>query len=73
MVHLLIDYATENKIILELNEKNYYENNPLLKATYRNNIEIVKLLINYANKNKIILELNEKKKWIYPNNWSNTK
>ena len=61
-VKTILDYATENKIILELIEKNNYGNYPLLYATNRNNIEKVQLLIDYANKNNIILELNEKDK-----------
>jgi len=43
-----------------LNEKDKHGYYPLLKATTKNNIELIKLLIDYANKNKIILELNEK-------------
>jgi len=58
---LLIDYATKNKIILEINEKeNEYGIYPLLNATENNNIELVKLLIDYANHNNIILNINEK-------------
>jgi len=56
----ILDYATENKIILNLNEKDEDGYNSLLYATYCNNIKIVHLLIDYANKNKIILNLNEK-------------
>ena len=58
----ILDYATENKFILELNEKDKDGWYPLLDAIscYNNNIEMVKLLIDYANKNKIILELNKK-------------
>eukprot|EP00833_Pecoramyces_ruminatium_P012474 jgi/Orpsp1_1/1186506/evm.model.d7180000051081.1 len=59
MVKLLIEYANQHQIILELNEKNDYGNYPLLEAINNNNIEIVKLLIEYANQHQIILELNE--------------
>jgi len=44
-----------------LNEKDKDGFYPLLKATTKNNIELIKLLMDYANKNKIILKLNEKK------------
>ena len=73
-VKKILDYATEHKIILELNEKNKYGNYPLLRVTYCDNIEIVKLLIDYATENKIILKLNEKKGlWIYSNICGNAK
>eukprot|EP00833_Pecoramyces_ruminatium_P012007 jgi/Orpsp1_1/1186039/evm.model.c7180000096583.2 len=60
IVKLLIDYANENNIILELNEKNEFGDFPLLMAINKYNIEMVKLLIDYANEKNIILELNEK-------------
>jgi len=59
-VKKILDYASKNKIILELNEKDIDGWYPLLEVTYYNNTEIVKLLIEYANKNKIILELMKK-------------
>ena len=60
-------YASKNKIILELNEKDIDGWYLLLEVTYYNNTEILKLLIEYANKNKIILELNGKNyKGYYP-------
>jgi len=73
-VKTIIDYATENKIILDLNEKDDYGCYPLLSAISDNNIkmakllidystEMVKLLIDYANKKKIILELNKKNEY----------
>jgi len=42
---LLIEYANQHLIVLELNEKNEDGQYPLLWATFNNNIEIVKLLI----------------------------
>ena len=59
-VHLLIDYANKNNIVLELNNRNLQGNNPLIWAIIRNNIEMVQLLIDYANKNDIVLEINKK-------------
>ena len=55
----------KKKIILELNEKDNIGWYPLLKATDKNNIEMVQLLIDYATENKIILELNEKDDYGY--------
>jgi len=40
-VKLLIDYATKNNIILEMNEKNKLLDYPLLKGA--NNFEILKI------------------------------
>ena len=63
-VKKILDYSTENKIILNLNEKDDIGSYPLLYETWcSNNIEIVQLLIDYATENKIILELNEKDKY----------
>ena len=57
--------STENKKILNLNEKDKDRFYPLLKAIYEDNIEIVQLLIEYANRHKIILKLNGKNKYGY--------
>jgi len=62
MIKLLIKYGNDNKIILNLNEKNKWECYPFLVATNKNNIEIIQLLIEYANKNNIVLELNKESK-----------
>ena len=58
IVKLLIEYANQHQIILELNEKNKFGDYPLLWAIF--NVEIIKLLIEYANQYQIIMELNEK-------------
>ncbi|KAL6628713.1 hypothetical protein U3516DRAFT_739483 [Neocallimastix sp. 'constans'] len=60
MAKLLIDYANENKFILEINDKNDKGWYPLLKAIYNDNFGMIKLPIDYVNKNKLILEINEK-------------
>jgi len=65
MVRLLMEYAKENKIILEINHKNKKRNYPLLNAVNCNNIEMVKLILVYAKENHIILEMN------YPNKKGN--
>jgi len=62
IVQLLIEYANQHQIILELNEKNKDGDYPLSEAIFKDNIKIVKLLIEYANQHQIILELNEKSK-----------
>jgi len=66
-VNSILKNSTENKKILELNEKNKYGNYPLLLAIIKNNIEIVQLLIDYANQHQITLELNKKNNYgFYP-------
>jgi len=62
-VNSILKNSTENKKILELNEKDKYGFYPLLWAIFWNNIEIVQLLIEYANQHQIILKLNEKNKY----------
>jgi len=57
IIKLLIEYANENNIILDLNEKNKYRYYPILEAINKNNIEIIKLLILYANKNNIAFNI----------------
>ncbi|KAG4084471.1 hypothetical protein H8356DRAFT_1298918, partial [Neocallimastix lanati (nom. inval.)] len=52
-------YANKNNSVLKINEQNKIGNYPLLWATYKDNIEIVKLLIDYANTNNIVLKINE--------------
>jgi len=45
IVKLLIEYANQHQIILELNEKGSYDKKyPLLEGIHNENIEIVKLL-----------------------------
>jgi len=60
---LLIEYANEHQIILELNDRNKRGDYPLLRAISYNYVKsttIVKLLIEYANQHQITLVLNEK-------------
>jgi len=59
MIRLLIDYALENNISLEINEYNHNKDTPLLAACSNNTIEIVKLLIDYANENNIKININQ--------------
>jgi len=71
MLKLLIDYANNNNIILELNEKDKNGNYPLLLVCVSNSAEMVELLIDYSNKNNIILELNQKnERGNYPLLWT---
>jgi len=60
IVKLLMNYASINNIVLELNEKDIYF--PLLEAINNNNIEMVILLMEYATEHNIILKINEKDK-----------
>lgn len=57
-----MNYASENNIILDLNEKSGNGRYPLLHATMNNNTEIVSLLMDYAQKNNTVLSLKEKKR-----------
>ncbi|ORX71015.1 ankyrin [Anaeromyces robustus] len=63
MIQLLIQYANEHKIILNLNEKDNRGNSPLLNAIKKCNEDMIKLLIQYADEHEIILNLNEKDKY----------
>jgi len=60
IIKLLIEYANNKNITLELNEKDKNGYFPILEATFKNNIEIVKILINYASSHNIVLNVNEK-------------
>ena len=60
IVQLLLEYALQHQIILELNEKDFLGYNPLLRAIFWNNIEIVQLLIDYALQHQIILKYDKK-------------
>jgi len=59
MVKLLINYANENNIIIDINRKNNQGSFPLLLLIRGNNIEVVKLLIDYAKAHHIILDVNQ--------------
>jgi len=64
---LVLEYAYKNDIILKINGKNKYGNNPFIWSIHNNNIEIVKLIIDYARKKNIIININEKtRKGNYP-------
>jgi len=56
---ILLKYASDNDIVLNLNNQysKYYEF-PLSAITRSGNIELLKIFIEYANKNNIILNLN---------------
>jgi len=62
MVKLLLDYASKNDIIIELNEKDEDGDYPLLVAVNKNKFELVKLLVDYANTNHVILKFDEREK-----------
>jgi len=64
---LILEYAYKNDIILKINGKNKYGNNPFIWSINNNNIEIAKLIIDYAEKKNIIININEKtRKGNYP-------
>jgi len=60
IVKLIINYANENNIILQLNDKDDSGFYPILSAIIKDDLEILKLIIDYAKKNNIILDINEK-------------
>eukprot|EP00833_Pecoramyces_ruminatium_P017927 jgi/Orpsp1_1/1191959/evm.model.d7180000089625.1 len=67
MAKLLIDYADENDIVLNINKQSKKKNYPLDWAVHHNNIEMVKLLMKYADDNNILLDINQKSEnGIYP-------
>ena len=57
---LLIQFALENNIILNINEKSYNGKYLLLWVCNDINMPMVHLLIRYATKFNIILDINEK-------------
>ncbi|KAG4081719.1 hypothetical protein H8356DRAFT_1756840, partial [Neocallimastix lanati (nom. inval.)] len=59
MVKLLIEYANNNKIILELNEKNEDGFIPIFGAIQNNNIEMFNVLVEYSKENGIKLRIDE--------------
>ncbi|KAG4098415.1 ankyrin [Neocallimastix lanati (nom. inval.)] len=56
---LLMDYAQENNIILEINEKSKYGYTPIFGTTDNDNLEMLKLLLNYSEEKDIKLIINE--------------
>jgi len=66
MEKVLIEYANQHQIILELNEKGKNGYYPLLESIYKNNIEMVNLWIEYANQHQIIKNI--KYRWLHTNN-----
>jgi len=60
IIEILIEYANKLNIIFELNEKNEWNQYPILLIYDNNNIDMAKLLMEYTNNHNIILELNEK-------------
>ena len=69
---LLIQYANEKHIKLNINSKNHNNGYPLLLLfEYDNSNELLQLLIDYANKNSIILDITSKDNdGDYPFLWS---
>jgi len=59
MVKLLLDYANENNIIIDINRKNNQGNFPLLLAIRGNSVEVVQLLIDYAKTHHITLDVDQ--------------
>jgi ankyrin repeat protein len=60
IVNLLIGYANQHHILLDLNERNNCGNYPLLKAVKNRNYLMVDLLIDYSNEHQITLKMNNK-------------
>jgi len=57
---ILIDYADDHNIMINVNEKNDELETPILIAFKNCSIEKFELLIDYFNKNGIILNINDK-------------
>jgi len=60
MAKLIIDYANENNIILNISDKNVEGWYPLLFATSHDNNEMIQLITDYTIKNIIKLNVNDK-------------
>lgn len=59
IIKLLMEYADQHQINLELNERSQHGCFPLLKAFYHKNTEIVELITEYAIQHQIILNYNK--------------
>jgi ankyrin repeat protein len=71
VIQLLLDYADEQDILLELNEKNISGNYPLILAVSNDRKEMVELLMEYATNHSIKLDMTSKdKKGRYPLLWA---
>jgi len=55
----LMEYAKENNIILNVNDKNNDGNYPFLVTLKCHNYEKMKILMDYAKENYITLEIHE--------------
>jgi len=55
----IVKSILDNKVFININEKDENGYNPFLKSISNNNYEITQILIEYAIKNDIILEINE--------------
>jgi len=53
-----MNYANENNIILEINDKDKSGNSPLINTFYYNEFESLQLLMEYAQENNILLDIN---------------
>ncbi|OUM57342.1 Non-catalytic module family DOC2 [Piromyces sp. E2] len=61
MNNILINYANAHRIILDLNNTDDFDNDPLKEAAKKGNLELIKLLIHYADNNNIKLNWNSNK------------
>jgi len=66
MIEAIINYANSKNIILNLNEKNIFNNYLILEANKARNVAGVQALLNYADKNSIILNMEKDEDDDYP-------
>jgi len=78
MIQLIINYANQHKIQLNIKDKGRNGWYPFLIAVYKNNIAMARIIIDYANQHNIELNINDKdlNGWnplLYASNYNNTK
>ncbi|OUM62260.1 hypothetical protein PIROE2DRAFT_11519 [Piromyces sp. E2] len=60
IANLIIEYANDHHIPIDINDKNYCGDYPLLVAIKNGNTKLIRLLMKYADSHKIILNIDEK-------------
>jgi len=61
----IINYANDEGYIIDINKQDDLGNYPLLKASKREDSEMIELIINYANSKDIILNMDGKSKSLF--------
>jgi len=60
IVNIIIEYANQNNLVIDIKNRDNEGNFPLLEAIYDSSITIAKILFEYARVHNIVLEINNK-------------